>query len=90
MGLRDILNKFRSVFGSTGHVGQKINPNEQELNVYLERERQQRIKQVLDQYRKKERREFLQDNPIGNTFKDNSIITTKQKKTKRVNLLGFK
>ena len=91
MGLRNILNKFRAVFGSVNSPGHpKISPNEKELESYLERERQQKIKVVLDHYRKKERYEFLQHNPLDHTFKENTIIKAKQKKTKKVNLLGFK
>ena len=90
MGLRTILEKFRNVFGGTGGTGPKISPNEKELSIYLERERQQHIKRVLDQYRRKERREFLQDNPIGDTLRQDTIIHAKQKKVKKINLLGFK
>lgn len=69
MGLRNFLERLRGVMGTPERFGQGMTPNEKELEVYLERERKQKIKKVLDHYRKKERKEFLQGNP------ENSVLT---------------
>lgn len=78
MGLKDALTRLRQAF-SQGNPGKPVSPDEKELEVYVERERKQKVRQALDHYRRKERREFLQDNPLNPTFKQSPIIETKRR-----------
>ncbi len=57
--------------------GRQKSANERELEGYMERDRQERIKRMLDQYRKRQTREWWNGNNLlkqKNLFKNNKNI----------------
>ena len=103
MNLRNMLNKFRNAIGGNPEkMHTPVSPDETELQVYLKRERDKKLKKLVHKYRNKETKEFLQGDqerslmtkeiPIMTTPSRTGKLDRKQQKElkKHKNLLGMK
>ncbi len=88
MDIREILKKARGMLGNPDQPRtiDKRSLNEKELEVYLERERQDKIKKMLNYYRNKEEKDFMQGKNMLNepmTLKDNKEFYGEKPKVKK-------